>query len=279
MWPIRKIHISAPPKEADEPDDDEATTGEAVTARELLDNPDERDKPFAADQPRKRSDQFEQHAKRTSHLRSRAVPASAYRNNVFGPHVQTSIDRVHERELIGAGVKVCFLDDGVDYLNPILGGCYGPGCQITGGYDFTGDNYDGDNEPQPDNDPYATCQSHGTAVAGIMAALPNPYGFTGVSPGATYNAYRVYGCTGVLTEDMVLAGLQRASTDNCQVISLSLGIPIGWLSASPAQRLVDRLSRIEGRHVLNANGNEGTEGAFFTVSPAASVENSAVGSA
>jgi hypothetical protein len=106
---------------------------------------------------------------------------------------------------------------------------------------------------------------------------------------------------------MVLAGLQRAAADSCQVISLSLGIPIGWLSASPAQKLVDFFSKVEGRHILNANGNEGTEGewrifstvaarrqgaklnlilaslslvgAFFTVAPAASLENSAVGSA
>jgi hypothetical protein len=32
---------------------------------------------------------------------------------------------------------------GVDYTHPSLGGGFGPGYKIVGGYDFVGDDYDG----------------------------------------------------------------------------------------------------------------------------------------
>jgi hypothetical protein len=32
---------------------------------------------------------------------------------------------------------------GVDYTHPSLGGGFGPGHKIVGGYDFVGDDYDG----------------------------------------------------------------------------------------------------------------------------------------
>lgn len=45
---------------------------------------------------------------------------------------------------------------GVDYLNPILGGCFGPGCHVSFGYDLVGDAYNGNNSPAPDSDPCAS---------------------------------------------------------------------------------------------------------------------------
>lgn len=35
------------------------------------------------------------------------------------------------------------IDTGVDYNHPALGGGYGKGFKIVGGYDFVGDNYTG----------------------------------------------------------------------------------------------------------------------------------------
>lgn len=51
--------------------------------------------------------------------------------------------------------QVGIIDTGVDYKNPILGGCFGPGCHISFGYDFAGDSYNGNNEPHADPDPCA----------------------------------------------------------------------------------------------------------------------------
>ena len=42
----------------------------------------------------------------------------------------------------GQGVKVAIVDSGVDYTHPDLGGCFGAGCKVIGGWDFVGDSYD-----------------------------------------------------------------------------------------------------------------------------------------
>ncbi|HWJ06205.1 MAG TPA: S8 family serine peptidase, partial [Steroidobacteraceae bacterium] len=71
----------------------------------------------------------------------------------------------------GAGVRVAVIDTGIDWSHRDLGGCFGAGCKIVGGYDFV--NHDAD--PRDDH-------GHGTHVAGIVAAQ-GP-GVKGVAPGA-----------------------------------------------------------------------------------------------
>jgi hypothetical protein len=48
---------------------------------------------------------------------------------------------------------VAYVQPGIDYNHPLLGGGFGPGFKVVGGYDFVGDAFDGENAPQPDNDP------------------------------------------------------------------------------------------------------------------------------
>ena len=101
------------------------------------------------------------------------------------------LDRIIGQDLLaekypavtGAGQAVAVIDSGIDYANPLLGGGYGPGYKVAGGYDFVDD----------DNDPMDT-DGHGTAVAGVIAA--DPFEFDGlreqgVAPGATLLALRV----------------------------------------------------------------------------------------
>ncbi|MFP5247323.1 MAG: S8 family serine peptidase, partial [Thermoanaerobaculia bacterium] len=68
----------------------------------------------------------------------------------------------------GAGVKVAVLDTGIDYTHPALGGGFGEGHKVAGGWDFVND----DADPMDDN-------GHGTHVAGIIAA--DGSGLTGVA--------------------------------------------------------------------------------------------------
>jgi subtilisin family serine protease len=66
----------------------------------------------------------------------------------------TGVDKLHQEGHFGKGIKIGIIDTGVDYTHPALGGSFGPGNKVIGGYDFVGDNYTGrlGPPPAPDND-------------------------------------------------------------------------------------------------------------------------------
>ncbi|BGP32519.1 hypothetical protein JCM10296v2_004300 [Rhodotorula toruloides] len=203
-------------------------------------------------------------------------PASAYLNDTFYPHVQTGIDVLHNKGILGQGVKIVVVDEGVDYTNPILGGCFGPGCQISFGYDFVGDNYIGTNAPVPDSDPFSSCSNHGTHTTGTVGALANEYGFSGAAPMATIGHYRVISCSGATTDEVLVAALTRALQDNVNIVTMSLGSSVGWLDDSPVQIMANYLGS-KGIHVVASVGNERNEGLFAADQPAASRIGTGVG--
>ncbi|GAA6041120.1 hypothetical protein JCM8097_004125 [Rhodosporidiobolus ruineniae] len=203
-------------------------------------------------------------------------PASAYRGDTFYPHVQAGVSNLHNAGYLGEGVKIAVLDGGVDYTNPILGGCFGPGCHISFGYAFVDDSYTGSNAAIESPDPYSTCYAHGTHTTGIVGALANNLGFSGVAPMATLGHYRVLGCSGVGADDVIVKGMMRALQDGAQVVSISIAGGQGWIDTSPSQVVADYLAS-QGVHVIMAAGNERTEGAFFADGPAATYGGTAVG--
>ncbi|GAA5999864.1 hypothetical protein JCM10207_005946 [Rhodosporidiobolus poonsookiae] len=207
---------------------------------------------------------------------------ASYADDTFGPHVMAGVDKLHAQGLLGEGVRVGIIDTGVDYLNPILGGCFGPGCPISFGASFvassTHENEDGTAQTTYSSDPYTNCTEHGTHVTGIVAARANSLGFSGVAPRAEVGHYRIFDCEESTGEDVVVAALLQASADDCAVISLSLGSNAGWLDASPSQVVVERLTSVEGRHVVVSAGNERAEGLFFASAPASAREAISVGS-
>ncbi|KAJ2974857.1 hypothetical protein NUW58_g8524 [Xylaria curta] len=94
-------------------------------------------------------------------------------NDTFTPHLMTQVDKLRAKGVIGKGIKIAVIDTGIDYTHPALGGCFGPGCLVSYGYDIVGDAYTGSNTPVPDADPYDGCAGHGTHVSGIIAAQAN----------------------------------------------------------------------------------------------------------
>ncbi|KAG1051820.1 hypothetical protein G6F43_005997 [Rhizopus delemar] len=196
---------------------------------------------------------------------------------LFSFYNQTGINKLRDKlGLSGQGIKVGVIDTGVDYTHPALGRCFGQGCRVAYGYDFVGDAYTGDNLPQPDNDPRDICNGHGTHVAGIIGANDDIKNFTGV---ASEGAYRIFGCSGGSSTDIIMKAMERAYLDGMDVINLSLG-DIGW-PESPASILADELS-LRGMIVCAAAGNEGDRGMFEVGSPSlgkhaisvASIDNS-----
>ncbi|HEX2223639.1 MAG TPA: S8 family serine peptidase [Thermoanaerobaculia bacterium] len=170
----------------------------------------------------------------------------------------------------GTGVRVAILDSGVDYDHPDLGGCFGPGCKVAGGYDFVGDAFNGnlnhpDYNPVPEPDALPDdCNGHGTLVAGMAAA--NGAYLKGVAPGATLLAYKIFGCAGSSRLDVLLAALERAYQDGADVVNMSVGVPLHW-PQYPTALAADRLVR-KGIVVVGAAGNQSQFGLYASVAPA-----------
>lgn len=80
----------------------------------------------------------------------------------------------------------------------------------------------------------------------------------------TFGAYRIFGCQGSSSDDVIMKAMERAFLDGMDVINLSLG-DVGW-PESPASLLADELS-LKGMIVCAAAGNEGDKGIFEVGAP------------
>lgn len=182
----------------------------------------------------------------------------------------------------GQGVKVAVIDSGLDYTNPDLGGCsqIGPPCRTIGGWDFVGDSYDATPTdptyqpiPHPGADPRpcdplvadrnvtlgdrSSVAGHGTHVAGVVGAkAANAGGVTGVAPGVSFLAYRVFGCNGGTDNDNIVAALERAYQDGAQVVNMSIGDDYASWPEEPTAQVSDLLVS-KGVVVVAAEGNAG----------------------
>ncbi|GKT51985.1 minor extracellular protease vpr [Colletotrichum spaethianum] len=194
----------------------------------------------------------------------------------------TGADQVHALGLTGKGVKIGFLDTGVDWRHPALGGGFGEGFKVAGGYDLVGDAFEGWNDPVPDNDPLTTCLEggHGTHVAGILAARDPAgvgFGIVGIAPDASLYAYRVLGCTGGVTDDILMQGLERAASDGVDLISMSIGETAIWETGSPYTPILAKIQS-QGIATIIAAGNEGDSGLYVSSAPAQDSSAISVGS-
>ncbi|HYF94233.1 MAG TPA: S8 family serine peptidase [Symbiobacteriaceae bacterium] len=190
---------------------------------------------------------------------------------VARPELRTSTDMIRAPEVVadgidGSGVKVAVIDTGIDYTHPDLGGCIGEGCRVARGHDFVGDTYMGpDDTPVPDDDPM-DLNGHGTHVAGIIGArAASEEGVSGVAPGVTFFAYKVFGPDGPTSSDVIVAAMEAAYEDRADVINMSLGASFQWPkypTGVAADRMVNR-----GIVVATSAGNSGANGLFAGGAP------------
>jgi len=173
-----------------------------------------------------------------------------------------------ELGLSGRGVKVAVIDTGIDYNHPDLGGCFGRGCRVEKGFDFVGDDFNSDPAdpaynpvPVPDNDP-DDCNGHGTHVSGIVGANGV---VKGVAPNVKFRAYRVFGCEGSTTSDIMLAAMERARTDGADVVNMSIGSALQW-PQYPTAKAADNLVK-HGVVVVASIGNEAALGLYGAAAP------------
>ncbi len=176
----------------------------------------------------------------------------------------------------GKGIKVGVIDSGIDIDHPDLGGKGSNGStsfptkRVVAGYDFVGDAYDSrkpTSVPVPDEVP-DDCGGHGTHVAGIIGANGNPAKdqVEGVAPGVTFGAYRVFGCEGSTSSEIIMAALERAEADGMDVVNMSLGAALMTWPDYPTAQASDALNRA-GTVVVASAGNEGEDGAFTGGAP------------
>jgi subtilisin family serine protease len=178
--------------------------------------------------------------------------------------------------ITGRGVKVGVIDTGIDYDNADLGGDgvarsnspVFPTRRVVTGWDFVGDAFDADSSSASFNlamtpDQYPDdCAGHGTHVAGIIGANGV---VTGVAPDVTFGAYRVFGCAGSTTADVMIAAMERALHDGMDVVNMSIGSAFTWPqypTALAANRLVKK-----GVVVVASIGNSGASGLYSAGAP------------
>ncbi len=165
----------------------------------------------------------------------------------------------------GKGIKVGVIDTGIDYLHKALGGGFGPGFKVAGGYDFI----NGSPGPRDDN-------GHGTHVAGIIAGSSDS--MKSIAPDVQLFSYKVLDASGSGRTSTVIAAIEQAVADGVDVINLSLGTANG----DPDDILSEAVDRAVEADVVVvvAAGNEGNGGDQGTISsPGAAREALTVGAA
>ena len=170
---------------------------------------------------------------------------------------QVNIPEVWSSGYTGSGVVVSVIDTGVDATHPEFAGRMVPGRDfISGGNGFLDEN------------------SHGTHVAGTIAAANNFIGVTGVAPEARIMPVRVLDQDGNGSLSDVISGIRWSVENGADVINLSLGG--GGYSQSMADTIQYATNR--GSVVVMSSGNEGANSPAYPAAHA-SENGIAVGAA
>ncbi|MFC6749467.1 S8 family serine peptidase [Deinococcus aquaticus] len=160
----------------------------------------------------------------------------------------------NELGLTGKGIKVGVIDTGIDLEHPAFAG------RVVAQYDFVGDDYDFGKPTKPD--PIADdCGGHGSHVAGIVGGNDASKGFKGVAPEVSFGAYRVFGCDGSTSEDIMIAAMEQAYKDGMQVVNLSIGSAFENWEGTPSAKVGSRMVK-KGMIVVASAGNSGASGQY-----------------
>ena len=190
---------------------------------------------------------------------------------IASTHVDASVSYVRDvYGFVGTGQTVAVIDSGIAYDHVALGGGFGSGYQVVGGWDFTEEN---DADPHDDG----PAGFHGTHVAGIIASgdAQTP----GVAPGVDLVALRVFNDMGlgyVSWVEQALAWVHDHRIDfRYPITTVNLSLGSDWNGSTPPgwATLEDELAVLagDGIFIAVAAGNSFVDyGAAGLAYPAAS---------
>ncbi|WP_372725619.1 S8 family serine peptidase [Novipirellula sp.] len=156
--------------------------------------------------------------------------------------------------LNGSGQTVAVIDSGVAWDHVALGGGFGPGYRVVGGWDFA------ENDANPYDD--GPAGFHGTHVAGLLAGQSDS--FSGVAPGADIVALRVFDDAGMGQLNWIEDSLKwvhenrNAFESPITTVNLSVGAALNADNLADAMSILEddlQLLREDGILVFAAAGN------------------------
>ncbi|WP_157665183.1 S8 family peptidase [Mariniblastus fucicola] len=171
----------------------------------------------------------------------------------------------------GSGQTIAVIDSGIAWDHAALGGGYGYGNKVVGGWDFA------ENDANPYDD--GPAGFHGTHVAGIAAGDGSD--FQGVAPGADLVGLRVFNDSGVGKIEWVESALQwvKNNLDSFEnpitTVNMSLGADWQTETAADWNVISDELEALksEGVFISVAAGNDFQDFFSKTLSYPAANEN------
>lgn len=111
----------------------------------------------------------------------------------------------------GEGVRVGIIDTGIDLGHPDLQHAY------RGGYDFV------HNDDVPEEEAEGDGFSHGTRMAGIIAASDNNLGVVGAAPGVSLHILKIFPRSGGALTSNVIRAIEWAIAQKLDIVSCSFG--------------------------------------------------------
>lgn len=160
---------------------------------------------------------------------------------------------------LGLGQTVAVIDSGIAWDHPNLGGGFGSGYRVVGGWDFSEED-----DPNPYDD--GPAGAHGTHVAGIVGATKGTTGDEGVAPGVDLVGLRVFNDQGAGYFGWVEKALRWVHTyrnsfaSPITAVNLSLGTAWNAATVPSWSMLEDELAQLkaDGIFIAVSAGNSFT---------------------
>ncbi|WP_248926754.1 S8 family serine peptidase [Paenibacillus hamazuiensis] len=162
------------------------------------------------------------------------VEQATYKDQISYNLLQIHAPEAQEQGATGDKVKIAILDTGISSSSTEL--------HIAGGVSFV-----------PAEPTYEDQNGHGTAMAGIAAAIKDNKGLLGVAPGAEIYAVKVLDRQGSGTYSQVIQGIEWAIDNHMDIVSMSFA----GIEYSKALEEAAQLAYQNGILLVAATGNDG----------------------